>query len=169
MCCCNCPCFYKARIVILASLSLCEAVFGLFRVYIVVSPALLVDGPFDFSNIVNITDRIAIAFLLDWASSITATFMGILMLLFIALFLFICCLACCCASCRTGSAHNRTGCCNSLAGLKALHRFISLNCNCPCYRARPKLRLRVRFVFLFLCLALRSAAIYLYWSVSGET
>jgi hypothetical protein len=63
--------------VILASLSVCEAIFGLFRVFIFVAPALTADGPFHFANIANVTDRIFIAFVLDWSSSIMQTLMGI--------------------------------------------------------------------------------------------
>jgi hypothetical protein len=168
MCCLDCSRFYKARVVILASLSVCEAIFGLFRVFIFVAPALTADGPFHFANIANVTDRIFIAFVLDWSSSIMPTLMGICMLLFIALFQCVCLFACCYAICRNGSTKDKTGCCASLGGFKALHRFISFDCNCPCYKARPKLRFRVRFVFLFLCLVLRGAAIYLYWTASGE-
>ncbi|UJR07833.1 hypothetical protein I4U23_012116 [Adineta vaga] len=164
--CCNCPRFYKTRTTILAFLSLCEALCLSFRIFTFVSPAISKNETFALENIANLTDPIAIAFMLDWTSSIMATLMGIMIVLFIALIQCFCCLACIYAICRTGSRKNRKGCCESFGGFKALHRFISFDCNCPCYRARPKLRFRLRAVFLFLCMLLRGAAIYLYWSVS---
>jgi hypothetical protein len=168
MCCCNCPCFYKARIVLLAILSVCEAICWAVRVFNFVSPLLLADEPPNFLNAVNVTDRITIAFILDWTSSIMGIFMGIFMLIFLAVLQCGCCLACVYAICRTGSAGNGKNCCRSFGCLKAAQRFISLDCNCPCYRARPKLRFRIRFAFLFICLLLRGTAIYLYKLVSGE-
>ncbi|CAF4180133.1 unnamed protein product, partial [Adineta steineri] len=164
--CCSCPYFYKARIVILAFLSLCEAIFIFYRIFISISPVLSSDEPFSFANIANITDPVAIPLSFDLASSIMPTLMGIFILFFLALILFFCRVACIHAICRSGSASERKGCCHSLGSLKALRRFIPFDCNCPCYRARPKLRFRLRTFFFFLCLVLRFAAIYLYWSVS---
>ncbi|CAF1091682.1 unnamed protein product [Adineta ricciae] len=164
--CCNCPRFYKYRILLLAVLSLCEALCGSFRVFIMISPAISKNEAFAIENVANLTDHIAIAFLLDWISSIMAFLMGIMVLLFIAMIQCMCCFACVYAIVRTGSKANRKGCCESLGAFKALHRFISFDCNCPCYRARPKLRFRLRAIFLSLCILLRGMAIYLYWSVS---
>lgn len=168
MCCCNCPRFYKNRLLILATLSLLEAILGLFRVFIYVSLILPANTASNSTGILDITHPMAIAFILDCASSITAIFMGILMLLFFALFQCFCCISCIYAICRTKSRKNGRGYCESFSTLKALHRFMTLDCNCPCYRARPKLRFRLRFAFLMLCLGLRGVAIYLYKLVSGK-
>ena len=168
MCCCNCACFYKARIIILAGLSCCEAVFGLFRYVIFLSPAISLEGRPDISNVANVTDPIAIAFFLDVGSSIMGIFMGISLVLFLVLILTFSCFICIYAVCRNRRASDGKSCCGSLGGTKALHRFITFDCNCPCYRARPKLRFRLRMTFLCLCLALRGAAIYLYKVASGK-
>lgn len=168
MCCCNCSCFYKARIIILAGLSCCEAAFGLFRYIIFLAPALSVEGPPDISNVANVTDPIAIAFFLDVGSSIMGIFMGISMVLFLVLILISSCFICIYALCRNRRARDGRSCCGSAGGTKALHRFITFDCNCPCYRARPKLRFRLRLTFMYLCLALRGGAIYLYKVASGK-
>ena len=168
MCWGNCSCFYKARVVVLAALSCLEAVFGLFRYVIFLSPALSSGGAPDLSNVANLTDPIAIAFVLDVGSSIMGILMGLFMVLLLALTLFLSCFACCYAMCRNNSADDGKNCCKSLSSVKAVHRFIAFDCNCPCYRARPKLRFRLRMTFLCLCLGLRGGAIYLYRVASGK-
>ena len=168
MCCCNCSCFYKARIVVLAALSCLEAIFGLFRYAIFLSPALSSEGAPDLSNVANVSDPIAIAFILDVGSSIMGIFMGVFMVFLLALALFLSCFACLYAMCRNNSAGGGKNCCKSAFSVQALHRFIAFDCNCPCYRARPKLRFRSRMAFLCLCLGLRAGAIYLYRVASGR-
>ncbi len=90
------------------------------------------------TKIINTTDRLNIAFILDCTSSTISYQAG-----------FNC-------SCFHISESNA----------KAFYRLISVNCNCPCYKARPKLQFGVRIIFTLICLGLRSAAIYLYKSIS---
>lgn len=171
MCGGNCPFFYRVRPIAIVLLSLGEAYLLLYRInllfpYILNTSTLNMSITLNYTMIENGSTPIMIAFLLDAASSITAATMGIFTLgviaIFLTFFVYICCCICCCRQCIQSCL------CGDQSSLKALQRFLSLDCNCPCYRARPSLRFRLRFTFLLLCFGLRSAANYQYWSLSGK-
>lgn len=166
--CCSAACFYKSRIFLLATLACLEAIFGIFRAVIFFAPGLSSDGSFDLSNVANITDHIAIAFVLDGASSIISVFTGLFVLFFLFLAPFLFCCVYCYSCCRSFPAEYRRKWFGSLFNVKAMHRFIAWDCNCPCYRPRPKLRFKLRRTLLIFCLLSRAAAIYLYYSLFGK-
>ena len=138
-CCGNCSGFYKARVIVLAALSCLEAVFGLFRYVIFLSPALSSGGAPDLSNVANLTDPIVIAFVLYVGSSI----MGHFIVFLLALSQFPSCFACGEAMCRDGTEGERKNHSKPVSSDKAVHRFIAFDCNCPLYRVGPKLRFRL--------------------------
>lgn len=174
MCCCNCPCFYKGRMPLLITLTLFEGIFGLIRGVVFIAIPTSAGTLNNHTNIINTTDRLTTAFILDVASSLTATLVIILIVLAILIPLFIIALiasggilVCCCIACCMDSEIRSF--CPSLSrrNFQALYRILSADCNCPCYRARPKFRFSVRVIFTLSCAVLRGIAIYLYWSISS--
>ena len=163
MCCSNLSLLYRGLPYLHASIGFLEMVLGIARLAIYFSP-LTVSG----RSVAKIySHQYVVAFIVDWISSVTATLIGVFVILLILVGLMKCCV-CCLKGCKhlnnssSSGDVNTSGLMRGLLRNKAIRRFLIIDCNCPCYKARPKQRFIARFALLFLFFVLRLVAIGLY-------
>ena len=160
--------FYKTRIVLVAFLACCEAILGIIRALVYFAPGLLSIGVSNSTYQLKIDDSITIIFLFDMCSAFVGILVGLCVLLALSLTPILYCISCCWSVLRNNSMGYTRNMSKTCFNLKAVRRFVTLNCNCPCYRARPALRFGLRVNFLLICLVLRLTATYLYYWLEGN-